>query len=42
MSPNEEEHIQMVVKNLLPSYLKHIFACYFSNFKDPDCCGYLN
>ena len=31
--PNEEEQIQMVVKNLLPIYHKHLFASYFPNFK---------
>ena len=32
--PNEKEQIQMVVKNLLPIYHKHLFAQYFPNFKD--------
>ena len=31
--PNEEEQIQMVVKNLLPIFHKHLFAQYFLNFK---------
>ena len=31
--PNEEEQIQMVVKNLLPIYHKHLFAQCFPNFK---------
>ena len=31
--PSEEEQIQMVVKNLLPIFHKHLFAQYFSNFK---------
>ena len=31
--PNEEEQIQMVVKNLLPIYHKHLFAQYFPKFK---------
>ena len=31
--PSEEEKIQMVVKNLLPIFHKHLFAQYFSNFK---------
>lgn len=31
--PNEEDQIQMVVKNLLPVYHKHLFAHYFPNFK---------
>ena len=31
--PNEEEQIQMVVKNLLPLFHKHLFAQYFPNFK---------
>ena len=31
--PNKEEQIQMVVKNLLPIYHKHLFAQYFPNFK---------
>ena len=31
--PSEEEQIQMVVKNLLPRFHKHLFAQYFLNFK---------
>ena len=31
--PNEEEQIQMVMKNLLPIYHKHLFAQCFPNFK---------
>ena len=31
--PSEEEQIQMVVKNLLPIFHKHLFAQYFPNFK---------
>ena len=31
--PSEEEQIQMVVKNLLPIFCKHLFAQYFPNFK---------
>ena len=31
--PNEEDQIQLVVKNLLPVYHKHLFAHYFPNFK---------
>ena len=31
--PSEEEQIQMVVKNLLPIFRKHLFAQYFPNFK---------
>ena len=31
--PSEEEHLAMVVKNLLPSYHKYLFAQYFPNFK---------
>ncbi|MBY3556051.1 hypothetical protein HGI15_22190, partial [Modestobacter lapidis] len=31
--PTEEEQIQMVVKNLLPAYHKHLFAHYFPSFK---------
>ena len=31
--PSEEEQIQMVVKNLLPIFHKHLFAQYFLNFK---------
>ena len=31
--PSEEEQIQMVVKNLLPIFYKHLFAQYFPNFK---------
>ena len=31
--PSEEEQIQMVVKNLLPIFRKHLFAQYFQNFK---------
>ncbi|GMY12486.1 retrotransposon gag domain-containing protein [Fagus crenata] len=31
--PSEEDQLQMVVKNLLPTYNKHLFAQYFLNFK---------
>ena len=31
--PSEEEKIQMVVKNLLPIFHKHLFAQYFPNFR---------
>jgi len=31
--PNEEEHLTMVAKNLLPIYHKHSFAQYCPNFK---------
>ena len=31
--PNEEEQLQIVVKNLLPVYNKHLFAQYLPNFK---------
>ena len=31
--PSEEEQIQMVVKNLLPIFHKHLFAQYALNFK---------
>jgi hypothetical protein len=31
--PNEEEQIAMTVKNLLPSYRKHLFAGYYPTFK---------
>ena len=31
--PSEEEKIQMVVKNLLPIFHKHLFTQYFPNFK---------
>ena len=31
--PSEEEQIQMVVKNLLPIFCKHLFALYLPNFK---------
>ncbi|GMY08244.1 retrotransposon gag domain-containing protein, partial [Fagus crenata] len=31
--PNEEDQLQMVVKNLLPTYNKHLFAQYLSTFK---------
>ena len=31
--PNEEEQLNMVVKNLLPIYHKYLFAQYFPNFK---------
>ena len=31
--PNEEDQIQMVVKNLLPIFHKHFFSQYFTNFK---------
>ena len=31
--PSEEKQIQMVVKNLLPIFHKHLFAQYFLNFK---------
>ena len=33
MRPSEEDQIQMVVKNLLPIFHKHLFAQYFPNFK---------
>jgi hypothetical protein len=32
-SPSEEDQLQMVVKNLLPTYNKHLFAQYFPTFK---------
>ena len=32
-SPNEEEELGMVVKNLLPTYHKYFFAQYFPSFK---------
>ena len=31
--PNEEEQLNMVVKNLLPAYNKYLFAQYFPSFK---------
>ena len=31
--PNEEEKLNMVVKNLLPAYNKYLFAQYFPSFK---------
>jgi hypothetical protein len=31
--PSEEDQLQMVVKNLLPTYNKHLFAQYFLTFK---------
>jgi hypothetical protein len=31
--PNEEDQLQMVVKNLLSIYNKHLFAKYFPTFK---------
>ena len=31
--PNEEEQLNMIVKNLLPTYNKYLFARYFPNFK---------
>ena len=31
--PSEEDQLQMVVKNLLPTYNKRLFAQYFPNFK---------
>ena len=31
--PSEEDQLQMVVKNLLPTYNKHLFAQYFPTFK---------
>ena len=33
MRPSEEDQIQMMVKNLLPIFHKHLFAQYFPNFK---------
>ena len=33
MRPSEEDQIQMVVKNLLPIFHKHLFSQYFPNFK---------
>ena len=31
--PSEEDQLQMVVKNLLPTYNKHLFTQYFPTFK---------
>ena len=31
--PNKEEQLNMIVKNLLLTYNKYLFARYFSNFK---------
>ena len=31
--PNEEEQLNMSVKNVLPTYNKYLFARYFPNFK---------
>ena len=31
--PNEEEQLNMIVKNLLPTYDKYLFARYFPSFK---------